>query len=118
MSKTTTVDEYITSFPDDTQKLLEKIRRVLHEAIPNAEEKISYGVPTLRADDRNVVYFSGWKDHLAIYPRPHTPSGQLETQLEPYVTGKGTLRFALDQPVPYDLIKEVALALHRERREQ
>lgn len=118
MSKTTTVDEYIGSFPDDTQKLLDKIRAVLHEAVPHAEEKISYGIPSLRANDRYVVYFSGWKDHLAVYPRPHGPSEQLEAKLEPYVTGRGTLRFDLGKPIPYELIKEVAVALYKERLEE
>lgn len=118
MSKNTTVDEYIRSFPDDVQNILEQVRKTVHEAVPDAEERISYGIPALRAEGRNVVFFSGWKDHIAVYPRPQHPSKELEAKLKSYVTGKGTIRFDLDQPIPYDLIREVAEALRSERHQE
>jgi len=115
MSKNATVDEYIRSFPEDVQKMLEQVRKTVHKAVPGAEERISYGIPALRAGGRNVVFFSGWKDHIAIYPRPQHPAEDLEARLESHVTGKGTIRFDLDRPIPYDLIREVAEALRNER---
>lgn len=118
MSKNSTVDEYIHSFPEDVRKILEQVRKTVHQAVPSAEEKISYGIPALRAEGRNVVYFSGWKDHIAVYPRPQHPAKDLEARLEPHVTGRGTIRFDLDQPIPYDLIREVAMALRSERHQE
>lgn len=114
--KNTTVEAYIKSFPDNVQKILLHVRQVLHEAVPHADEQISYGIPALRVEARSVVYFSGWKDHIAIYPRPQHTSKELETKLAPHVTGKGTLRFDIEEPIPYELIKKVAKALYKESR--
>ncbi len=109
-----TVNEYMQTFPNDTRELLEKVRRTILEALPGAEEKISYGIPGVRLNDRYVIYFSGWKDHIALYPRPHSDEA-LQKALEPYASGKGTIRFELDQPIPYDLVAKVAQTLASER---
>lgn len=104
------VDEYISSFPEDTQTILQKIRQTLREVVPGGEEVMSYGIPTLKLRGKAVVYFSGWKDHVSIHPAPRA----MPKEVAPYQTGKGTLQFVLSKPIPYLLIKEVAVVLLKE----
>jgi uncharacterized protein YdhG (YjbR/CyaY superfamily) len=110
----TTVDEYIESFPDDVQDGLRRIRRVIREVLPEAGERISYGMPTATLDERRLVHYSGWKRHLALYPVPAGDEA-LARDLDPYRAGKGTLRFPLDRPLPEDLVRRVVMALADER---
>jgi uncharacterized protein YdhG (YjbR/CyaY superfamily) len=100
-----TIDEYISTFPVDMQKTLQEIRNFIKTEIPEATEKISYGIPTFYLNG-NLVHFAAFKDHYGFFP---SPSGidEFEKELEPYRTGKGTLRFELDKPLPWDIIKKV-----------
>lgn len=109
-----TVEAYIASFPADVQDILRKVRTTILAAVPNAGERISYNIPTVTVDDRYVVYFSGWKSHLSVYP---VPSGdeRLDAELAAYKSGKGTLKFPLGRPIPYELIGRVAAALASQR---
>lgn len=105
-SKTfTTIDSYIKSFPEDIQKTLEKLRKVIQEAAPEATEAISYGMPTFKLHG-NLVHFAAFKSHIGFYP---VPSGieAFKKELEPYIAGKGTIQFPLDKPIPYDLVEKV-----------
>ncbi|GAA2809252.1 iron chaperone [Kribbella solani] len=104
-----TVDEYIQSFPAEVGEVLEKVRRTIHAAVPGAGEKISYQIPTIVLDDRPLVHFSGWKAHVALYPIPPVDD-DLAAAIEPYRSGKGTLKFLLNKPIPYDLITRLAHA--------
>ena len=108
------VDDYIAEFPADVQEVLQAVRRTIHATIPGAGEKISYRIPTVTLDGRWVVYFAGWRDHVSLYPVPEVDAETAE-QIAPYRSGKGTLRFPLDQPVPHDLITRLVrlLAGHR-----
>ncbi|WP_329001262.1 hypothetical protein OHA18_43255 [Kribbella sp. NBC_00709] len=74
--KFTTVDEYISSFPSDVAEILQGVRRTIRAVVPEAGEKISYQIPTITLDDKPLLYFSGWKSHIALYPLPlsTTPS--------------------------------------------
>ncbi len=110
--KFTTVDEYIKAFPRETQKVLEDVRHTIHKAIPEAEEVISYNIPCFKLRGKYVVYFSGYSSHVGLYPRP-SDDKSLQNELEPYASGKGTLRFPLDKPIPYNLITKVTIALAR-----
>jgi uncharacterized protein YdhG (YjbR/CyaY superfamily) len=102
-----TVDEYIASFPPDVRDVLEKVRRTIHAAVPEAGEKISYNIPTVTLDGKPLIHFSGWKSHIAIYPVP--PADETLTEaLTPYRSGKGTLKFSLNRPIPYTLITQIA----------
>ena len=84
--------------------------------MPGTEERISYGIPTFSLDGRYVVYFSGWKRHVSVYPIPDTSADRaLERELKPYMAGKGTLKFALDKPLPIELIQRVARRLLEQR---
>ncbi|MEU4192570.1 DUF1801 domain-containing protein [Kribbella sp. NPDC026611] len=104
-----TVDEYIASFPADVQEVLREVRRTIHAAVPDAGEKISYQMPTITLDDRALLHFSAWKHHLSLYPVPPT-SGALTMAIAPYRSGKGTLKFPLKDPIPYNLISQLATA--------
>ncbi|MCT2590970.1 DUF1801 domain-containing protein [Streptomyces sp. N2-109] len=105
------VDEYIASFPEDVRTILQNIRRTIHDAVPDAGEKISYQIPALTRDGKAVVYFSGWQKHISVYPAPDTTDVALDAELSPYKSGKGTLKFPLAEPLPYDLIGRVAALL-------
>jgi uncharacterized protein YdhG (YjbR/CyaY superfamily) len=103
----TSIDEFIAQFPLETQVLLQKIRAVIHEATPEASEVIAYGIPTFVLHG-NLVHFSAYKNHIGFYP---APSGieQFKEALAKYQKGKGTIQFPIDQPIPYDLVREVTL---------
>lgn len=100
-----TIDEYISGFPAEIQKILTKVRKTVRQAAPEAVESISYRMPTFRLNG-NLVHFAAFKNHLGFYP---TPSGTetFERQLAHYKHGKGSIRFPFDQSIPYDLIAEI-----------
>jgi uncharacterized protein YdhG (YjbR/CyaY superfamily) len=110
----TTVDEYIGSFPPDVRKILEEIRGTIRSAVPLSEETISYQIPTFTLEGSAVVYFAGWKHHVAVYPIPAGDEA-FEQELAPYRAAKGTLKFPLKQPIPFGLIERVAVLLAAER---
>ena len=105
-----TVDAYIASFPTATQRVLEDVRRAMHGAVPGAGETISYDIPTLTLEGRPVVYFAGWKRHVSVYPVPDGDA-EFEAALAPYRSGASTAKFPLTEPVPYELISQIATLL-------
>lgn len=109
-----TVDEYIGSFPDEVSSRLELIRQLGRDVVPGAGERISYGIPAVTMDGRDVVFYSGWKRHLAVYPVPAGDEA-LDRDLEAYRAGKGTLQFRHDRPLPEDLLRRVVAALAEQR---
>lgn len=111
-----TVQEYIGSFPDEVQGILREVRSAIRAAVPDAGERISYGIAAATLGGRDLVYFAGWKKHISVYPVP-TEDADLTRELEPYLAAKGTLRFPLREPVPYPLIGRVAAALARQRQD-
>ena len=104
------IDEYIGSFPEDVQIILQDVRRTIRSAVPAADETISYQIPTIRLNGRSLVYFAAWKHHISLYPVP-TAGGAFEQELAPYRAGKGTVRFPLRKPLPYDLIERLVALL-------
>ncbi len=102
----TSMDEYIATFPDDMQKILQELRSTIKSAAPEAEEKISYGMPTFMLNGKYLIYFAGWKNHISVYPVP-TGSDEFNRKIAPYIAGKGTLKFPLDKPLPLDLVTEM-----------
>lgn len=102
----TTIDEYIASFPLDVQAILHEIRTTMRTAAPNAEETISYQIPTLRLNGRYLVYFAAYKTHIGVYPVP-TGDSELSEALSGYTAGKGTARFPLNKPIPFDVIRMI-----------
>ena len=109
-----TVDEYIASYPPGVREILEKTRRTIMAAAPGTEETISYGIPTVTLDGRYLIYFAGWKRHISVYPIPEADAA-LQQDLAPYKHARGTLRFPLNKPVPYELVQRVVVAAMRSR---
>ncbi len=99
------IDEYISTFPNETQVILEKIRKTIKEEAPDAIEKISYGMPTFYLNG-NLVHFAAFKNHIGFFPAP-SGINQFEKELLKYKTGKGTLQFSYDEEIPFNLIKKV-----------
>lgn len=104
-----TIDEYIASFPDEMQKILEEIRAIIRAAAPDVREKISYQIAGFELNGKNLIYFAGWKNHVSIYPIP-SGDDELNQEVAPYVDGKGTLKFPVGKPLPLELIRRVAQA--------
>ena len=107
-SNYTTVDEYIAAQPEESQAVLQHVRRAIRKALPNAVEVISYQVPTYKINGGYVVYFAGWKEHFSIYPASDDLVAAFKNELAPYRVSKGTLRFPLSEQVPVKLIERVA----------
>jgi len=99
------IDEYIQAFPPHIQDILYKIRQTIRKAAPEATEAISYQMPTFRLNG-NLVHFAAHKNHIGFYPTP-TGTEAFKAKLAQYQGGKGSIRFPLDKPVPYDLIEKI-----------
>jgi len=100
------IDEYIATFPEDIQLILQDLRATINAAAPDAVEKISYQMPTF-ALKGNLVYFGAWKKHIGLYPVTSTVRKAFEQELSHYENTKGTVKFPLDKPLPLDLISEM-----------
>ena len=116
MTAPTSIDAYISRFPQETQALLREMREVIRAAAPTASEKISYAIPTFHLNG-NLVHFAGYGSHIGFYPGA---SGirQFKDELRPYKSAKGSVQFPLGAPLPVDLIAECqhVLAVHRDQR--
>lgn len=107
MTKFKTVDEYIESFPKDVQTVLQTIRRTIKEVLPDSEEVISYNIPAFIVSWERVIYFSGWKKHSSLYPFTEAMEKEFPETKAFNTSGKGTIQFPLDKPLPIDLIRKI-----------
>lgn len=100
------IDQYISQFPIEVQKQLQRIRTIIKKAAPDALEQIVYGMPGYKTQKKPLVYFAGYKNHIGLYA---TPSGHkaFEKELSAYKQGKGSVQFPLDEPLPFDLIEQI-----------
>ena len=105
-----TIDEYIATFPTSTQQILRDVRATIRAAAPDADEKISYGMPTFTMNGKYLIYFAGWKNHISIYPIP-AGNEEFNARIAPYISGNGTLKFPLDKPIPLELVAEIVRLL-------
>lgn len=116
ISRTTArnMDEYIANYPPEVQEILQKLRGVIHAAAPEAQETISYAIPTFTLHG-NLVHFAAFKNHISFFP---TSSGveKFAAELAGYETSKGTIHFPLGKPIPYDLITRIVLFRVEENR--
>jgi uncharacterized protein YdhG (YjbR/CyaY superfamily) len=112
----TNIDEYIATFPPDIQAILQKIRTTITKAAPQAEEAISYQMPTFRLNG-NLVHFAAFKNHIGFYPTP-TGTETFRKELSAYEGGKGSVRFPLDKPIPYGLITRIVKFRVKENRQR
>lgn len=104
-SASSEVDEFIARYPADVQKVLQKIRGIIREVAPEAKETINYGIPTFTLNG-NLVHYSALTNHIGFYP---TPSGieKFKKELSKYEGAKGSVKFPLDEPIPYELIRKI-----------
>lgn len=100
------IDAYIADFPAEVQGLLEAVRRTIRKAAPVAKEKISYQIPIFTLKGKNLIHFAAFKKHIGVYPAPVGEAG-FDGDLSGYAAGKATVRFPLDKPLPFDLIREI-----------
>jgi len=100
-----TIDEYIADFAPDIQEILEKIRLIIREAAPDAEETVKYRMPTFTLKG-NLVHFAAFKKHIGFYPTP-TGTEKFSNEISVFQGAKGSIRFPLDKPIPYDLIRRI-----------
>ena len=101
-----TIDEYIEAFEPEIQKTSNEIRNFIKAEVPEAAEKISYGMPTFYLNG-NLIHFAAFADHYSFFPSPSGIDVFFEKELASYRTGKGTLQFPIDKPIPWDIIKKV-----------
>jgi uncharacterized protein YdhG (YjbR/CyaY superfamily) len=109
------IDEYIAAFSPEIRSILEKIRVAIRKAAPNAEERISYQMPTFALEGKALVYFGAFKNHIGFYPPVRDEKLRGETSI--YEGAKGNLRFPLDEPIPYTLISKIVKVRVRENQE-
>ena len=115
-AKSKNIDEYIASFSPDIQKLLERIRTMIRQAAPEAEETISYQIPTFTLKG-NLVHFAAFKKHIGFYPTS-TGIEKFKEELSVYEGAKGSVQFPLDKSIPFDLISKIVEFRVKENKER
>lgn len=114
MSELKTVDEYIAGAPEPAQEKLQQMRAIIKELAPEAEEVLSYGMPYYRLNGR-FLYLGYFKDHVSLFAMPSAVK-KFAKEIEPYHRSKATVGFALDKPLPLDLIKKIIAFRVEEQR--
>lgn len=105
-STAATIDAYIEEFPPQTQKVLQDIRELIKQSVPDGTETISYAIPTFDLNGKHLVHFAAYTSHVGFYPGASGIQAFLE-ELKPYKSAKGSVQFPLDQPLPMDLIRRI-----------
>ena len=100
------IDEYIAACPEESHAYLRQVRKLIRALVPDAKEKISYQIACFELNGKNLIHFAGWKKHVSLYPVPAGDEA-FERQIEPYMAGKGTLKFPLDEPLPVKLVEKI-----------
>jgi len=104
-SKFKNIDDYIASFPENVQRKLRKLRSAIKEAAPEAEESISYGMPTFKLNG-NLVHFAAYKKHIGFY-LPSSVIFAFKEKLSVYKQSQGAVQFPIDRPMPLDTVIEM-----------
>lgn len=99
------VDEYLENLPQDQKVVLQKLRSIIKNAAPKAQECISYQIPAYKQNGP-VIYFAAFKNHLSIYPVTGRVKEELHEELKPYLAAKASLHFTVDKPLPESLVKK------------
>ena len=100
-----TIEEYISSFPEEVVIILEKLRGTIRKLAPKSDEAISYNIGSFKLNGSVLIYYAGWKQHISIYPIP-SGNAAFKKAILGYMSGKSTLKFPIDEPIPWDLISE------------
>ena len=118
MGKPSSVDEYIAGLPEGPRAALEDLRSTIKAAAPGATEAITYNMPTFKLDGRFLVSYAAFKNHCSLFPWNDAMVEEFGDELEPYLSGKGTLRFTADAPMPAALVKKIVEERLREHEAQ
>jgi uncharacterized protein YdhG (YjbR/CyaY superfamily) len=110
MAAAATVDEYIAGFPPEVAERLQGIREVIVANVPDADEKVRYGIAAVMLGGRYAIHYAGWKKHIGLYPVP-TLDEPLESRVAPYRAEKDSVVFPHSGPIPYELIADVTRAI-------
>jgi uncharacterized protein YdhG (YjbR/CyaY superfamily) len=100
------VDAYIAGFPAEVQERMQALRKTIRKVIPDAEESITYQIPTFKLNGKAVVYFAGFIKHIGFYPVP-VGNPEFGDELAAYASGKGTAKFPMNQPIPLNLVEKI-----------
>jgi uncharacterized protein YdhG (YjbR/CyaY superfamily) len=106
----TSVEDYLGGLPDESRAALEKLRETIKAAAPEATETISYQMPAFKDNGRFLVSYAAFKDHCSLFPASTAVMEALGEELKPYFSGKGTIRFTADKPLPSALVKKIVKA--------
>jgi uncharacterized protein YdhG (YjbR/CyaY superfamily) len=106
----TGVDDYMAALPDASRAAMEKLRTTIKSVAPEATETISYRMPAFKDRGRILVYYAAFKDHYSVFPASDAVIEALGDQLTPHISGKGTVRFEADKPLPIALVKKIVQA--------
>jgi uncharacterized protein YdhG (YjbR/CyaY superfamily) len=107
MTEPATVDEYLTRLPDDRRVAMEQLRQTIRAAAPNAHEQLSYKMPAFKTHGQFLVSYDAFKKHYSLFPASGGVVEGLGNEIEPYLAGRGTIRFPADRPLPLDLIRRI-----------
>src|SRR5437667_2735411 len=107
MAAPTSVDDYLAALPEESRAVLAKLRATIRAAAPEATETISYQMPAFKDHGRFLVSYAAFKDHFSLFPASKAVMEALGEELRPYFSGKGTLRFTSDNPIPAALVKKI-----------
>lgn len=105
------VDAYVAALPEAARAAVEELRRRARSVVPDGEESITYGIPTVKLDGAPVVYFAGYARHVSLHPVLEDLDEDLARDIAPYRSGRGTLKMPLREPVPFDLAERVMRTL-------
>jgi uncharacterized protein YdhG (YjbR/CyaY superfamily) len=102
-----TVDEVVAGYTDEQRAAYEQVRAIVVDELPGCTTRISYGMPTFDVDGRRVVHVGVFTAHVGMYPVHLVKDPTINTRLDPYRGGKGTVRFPFDEPLPEDLVRAI-----------
>jgi uncharacterized protein YdhG (YjbR/CyaY superfamily) len=108
------IDAYLAALDENKQSTLERLRRSIMEVVPEAEQGLAYGVPAFKVDGKTVAGFAAFKGHLSYLPHSGSVLAELGDDVAAYETSKGSLKFAVDQPLPKRLVKNLVTTRLRE----
>jgi uncharacterized protein YdhG (YjbR/CyaY superfamily) len=113
-----TIDDYLALQPEKVMTALENLRQIIRDNSKGSEEVISYGMPAFMIHGRILVYFAAFKDHMSLFPANSKLIIEMKKELQDFVTGKGTIQFTLDKPLPKSLVKKIIKARVKQNLEK
>jgi uncharacterized protein YdhG (YjbR/CyaY superfamily) len=107
MTEPTTVDEYLATLPDDKRAVMATLRATIRAAAPDAAEVITYTMPGFKTHGQFLVSYDAFKQHYSLFPASDEVVKRLGAAIEPYLAGKGTIRFPASRPIPLELVTRI-----------